>query len=73
METTFNMKGFLKMDNKKVFESVTEYKVEVMHLKGTEDYIVVITDAADDDFRSILSGKDAVKFMKNIDRAIMDK
>jgi len=60
------------MENEKVFESITEYKIDVRRLKGTEEYIVVITDAAYDDFRVILSGRDARKFMRNIDKAIMD-
>lgn len=59
------------MEAIKIFDTKCEFKVELMNLKGTDDYIVVITDASDDDFRKILSGKEAEKFMSRLGKVIM--
>lgn len=59
------------MDANKIFDTKCEFKIELVNIKGSEDYIVVITDASDD-YRQILSGKKAERFMKQLNKAIMD-
>lgn len=59
------------MDTNKIFDTKCEFKIELVNIKGSSDYIVVITDASDD-YRQILSGKKAEKFMKYIDKVIME-